>query len=185
MIRKRFTHWAVATLAVLALVPPAAQAADNTAIGTVAGVDADLNDSNTITLNTTTLSLIKTAFLQNGTPLVSGSTLPRGTLVKFVVYVDNTTAFATDSINVADVLAAGFQYQPGSIKVDASQNTGATAAAIFAAVDVAAAQTDAVSGADVVGFAGTTVSAGNTAGNGVVTVPAGKVWAMQFTVRMQ
>jgi hypothetical protein len=180
-----FQHWIVTVLALTLITAPVAFAADNTATGNVAGVDADLNDSNTITLNTTTLSLVKAAFLQNGTPLVSGATLPRGTMVKFVVYVDNTTAFATDSINVSDVLAAGFQYLPGSIKVDASANTGSTAAAIYAAVDAAANLTDAVSGADVAGFAANTVSAGNSAGNALVTVPAGKVWAMEFTVRMQ
>lgn len=183
--QSRFKFLTAAVLALVALSPALALAADNTATGNVAGIDADLNDSNTITLNTTTLSLVKAAFLPGGTPLVSGTTVPRGTLVQFMVYVDNTTTVAADSINVADLLVPGFLYQPGSIRVDASQNTGATAAAIYAAVSAAPVLTDAVSGADVAGFSGATVSAGNSAGNALVVVPAGKVWAVLFRVRMQ
>lgn len=171
--------------AVLCFVPVTARAADNTATGNIAGVDADLSNSNTFTLNTTTLALVKAAFLADGTPLVSGATLARGTAVKFLIYVDNTTGVAVDSVNVSDALAAGFAYQAGTIKVDASQNTGATAAAIFSAVDAQTALTDAVSGADVAGINAGTISAGDGSGNAMVTVPAGKVWAILFTVKMQ
>lgn len=164
---------------------PAARAADNTATGDIAGVDADLGNSNTFTLNSTMLALVKAAFLNDGTPLASGTTLARGTIVKFLLYIDNTTTVAVDSVNVSDPLAAAFAYQAGSIKVDASQNTGATAAAIYAAVDGTAPITDAISGADVAGISGSTISAGLSAGNAMVSVPAGKVWSMLFTVKMQ
>lgn len=169
----------------LVLAPAIARAADNIAVANIAGVDADLNDSNTITLTSNTLGIVKAAFLSNGTPITSGSTLARGTVVKFVIYLDNTTAAPIDSVNISDVLAATFSYQAGTMKVDTSQNTGATVANIFTAVNATAALTDVVSAADVAGVTGSTVSAGGGAGNGMVTAPAGKVWALLFTVKMQ
>lgn len=186
MNHRSFTPCVFAILAaVLILVPVTARAADNTATGNVAGVDADLANSNTFTLNTTTLALVKAAFLADGTPLATGTTLPRGTDVKFLIYVDNTTTVDVNSVNVADALDAAFAYQTGTIKIDASQNTGAAAADIYTAVDAQVALTDAVSGADAAGYNAGTVSAGDSAGNAAVTVPAGKVWAMLFTVKMQ
>jgi hypothetical protein len=176
---------AVFSIVLMVFGPSLAMAADNTATGSIAGVDADLNDSNTFTLNSTVLSLVKAAFLSNGTALTSGASVSKGTTVKFLVYVDNTTSSVADSINVSDVLNAAFVYQTGTIKVDVSQNTGATAASIYAAVNAAAAVTDAVSGADVAGITGSTISAGNVAGNALVTVPASKVWAMLYTVKVQ
>ena len=64
-------------------------------------------------------------------------------------------------------------------------NTGSTVAAIYAAANAAALLTDAVSNGDVAGISGSTVSAGATGGNAAVTVPASKVWAMLFTVKVQ
>lgn len=184
---RSFACAAIAGLCVLQLVfaPIMALAATNTATANVAGVDADLNDSNVITLTSATLGIVKAAYLANGTALSTGSTVPRGTVVKFLIYLDNTTTAPLDSVNVSDVLAATFAYQAGTIKVDASQNTGATAANIYAAVNAAAALTDAVSGADVAGITSATISAGNSAGNAMVTAPASKVWALLFTVKMQ
>src|SRR5262249_49677957 len=95
--------------------PQMALAATNTAVGNIAGVDADLNDSNTITLTTTTLSLVKAAFLSDGTPISSGATLAKGTVVKFLIYMDNTTPTPVDSVNVSDALAATFAYQAGTL----------------------------------------------------------------------
>jgi uncharacterized repeat protein (TIGR01451 family) len=175
----------VITFASLLLAPSVARAADNQALGNVAGVDADLNDSNIFTINSSLLALVKAAFLADGTALTSGATVPRGTLVKFLIYVDNTTGVPVADVNVSDTLDATFVYQAGTIKVDSSQATGATPAAIYAAVDAAAALTDAVSGADVAGIAGIVISAGSGAGNATVTVPGSQVWAMLFTVSVQ
>lgn len=174
-------------LALLAFTPTVLLAADNQATGNIAGVDADLDDSNTFTLNSVTLALVKAAFLSDGTALTSGISVPKGTLVKFMIYVDNTTAVQVNTVNVADVLDATFAYQAGTIKVDASQNTGATVANIFTAVNAASALTDAVSGVDEVGYTAgtTTISAGSAAGNTAVNVPASKVWAMLFNVVIQ
>ncbi len=169
----------------LVLWPGNGRAADNQAIGSVGNVDGDLDDSNVFTIDAALLSLVKAAFLADGTPLTSGATVPRGTLVKFLIYVDNTTTFAMNDLAVSDALDAAFVYQAGTIKVDSSQNTGATAAAIYAAVDATAALTDAVSGVDAAGISGNVVSAGDDTGNATVTVPASRVWALLFTVSVQ
>jgi hypothetical protein len=170
-------------LTALVFTPLTARAADNTATGDIAGVGADLNDSNTFTLNSTTLSLVKTAF-RNGTELASGATLPRGTLVQFLVYVDNTTAFAVDDLNVSDVLDPAFVYQAGTIRVDNSVATGAANAAIFAAVSASAPVSDANDG-DVAGIAGTTLTAGTGGGNAQVDIAASSVYAVLFDVTVQ
>ncbi len=157
----------------------------NTATGTIAGVDADLDDSNTFNINTTTLALVKTAFLSDGTPVADGADVPKGTTVKFMIYVDNTTDVPVSNVSLSDVLNAAFAYQAGTIKADASQATGATAANIYAAVNAAAALTDAVSGVDGAGITGATVSAGSDATNATVNVAANTVWALLYTVKVQ
>ncbi|MEZ4648040.1 MAG: hypothetical protein R3E97_04495 [Candidatus Eisenbacteria bacterium] len=156
-------------------------AADNTATGDIGGVDADLTDSNTFTLNSSTLALVKAAFLNSsGAALSSGSSVPKGTLVDFLIYVDNTTGVGVSNVNISDPLT-GFTYQADTIKVDNSQNTGATAAAIYASVDAQSALDDAVDGVDVAGISGSTISAGSGAGNAALNIAASKVWAILFT----
>ena len=175
----------VAVVCTLALASAGiAHAADNQGTGDIAGVGAALADSNVFTLNATTLALVKAAFLTNGTALASGSSVPSGTLVQFLIYIDNTTPIAVNDVNVQDVLDAAFTYQAGTIKVDNSQNTGATAAAIYTAVNATAALTDAISNGDVAGISGVTISAGSDAGNAQLDIAASKVWAILFTVQM-
>ena len=158
-----------------------AHAADNQATGDIGGVAGDLQDSNVFTLNTTLLALVKAAFLADGTQLSNNDTVPSGTLVKFLIYVDNTTALAVDDVNVVDDLV-GFTYQAGTLKVDNSVATGATEAAIYAAVNGATALDDAVDGVDVAGISGTTISAGSGTGNAQLDIQGDRVWAMLFTV---
>ncbi len=173
----------------------AAQAADNTGTGDVAGDGASLADSNVFSLNSTGagLALVKTAFLADGTPLTSGSTLATGTLVKFMIYVNNESSIAINDVSIQDVLDPLFLYQAGTIKVDNSvANCAATActpveqAAIFAAADASAALSDGVDG-DAASFtAGTTVDAGNeNQANAQLDVAANTVLALVFTVQMQ
>lgn len=160
-------------------------AADNTATGDIAGDGADLGDSNTFTLNTTTLGIVKTAFLTDGTPLASGAALPRGTLVQFMLYIDNTTSVPVVDVNVQDVLDAAFLYEAASIRVDDTTATGSTAAAIYATVSATAPLDDGVDGLDVAGIAAATLSAGASSGNVQLDIPANSVWAMLFTIEMQ
>ncbi len=177
----------------LALALPA-QAATNTVTGDIGGIDADLGDSNTVTLTVQALALIKRAFLADGTPITSGATLPRGTAVKFMIYVNNNTAFGISDVSAQDVLQAGFAYQLGTIRTDnavvncaAVVCTPAEEAAIYASVNGTAAQTDAIDPDGVSYSAGTTtIDAGNqSVANAQVNITANRVWAMLFTVVMQ
>jgi len=166
------------------IAPGAATAADNTATGDINGVASALNASNTFTINTSTLSLVKTAFLTDGTQLASGATVPAGTTVRFLIYVDNPTGVAVSNLSIDDVLAAGFQYLPGTLRSDASQATGATEAALYAAVSATAPLTDAVDG-DAASIVGTTVTAGATGGNTQVDLAASSVRSLLFDVTVQ
>jgi uncharacterized repeat protein (TIGR01451 family) len=175
------------------IISVSAFAADNTGTGDIGGVAADLTNSNTFTLNSTTLAITKRAFLADGTALTSGATLPRGTVVKFMLYVNNNTAVAVNDISMQDVLDATFSYQAGTIKVDnsvancaAATCTGPEEAAIYTAVDAASALTDAA-GDDVASHAAGTINLGNSVvgTNAQLNAAANTVYAVLFTVTMQ
>jgi uncharacterized repeat protein (TIGR01451 family) len=174
----------LAAVLALLLAPAAAMAADNTATGDINGVSAALNPSNTFTINPSTLSLVKAAFLSDGTQLASGVTVPAGTTVRFLIYVDNPTGVPVSDLSMEDVLVAGFQYTAGTLRTDASQASGATDAAIYAAAAAASPVTDAVDG-DAASITGATVSAGSTAGNSQIDLLAGTVRALLFDVTIQ
>lgn len=167
-------------------------AATNQGTGDIAGDAAALAPSNVFDLSSQQLALVKRAFLSDGTALTSGSTVPRGTEVRFLIYINNTTAFEATDVSVQDVLAGTFAYQPGTLKVDNSvancalgNCTPAEEAAIYASVNGQAVSTDAVDG-DVVSLTGATIDAGNNAqANAQLDVPANRVFAMLLTVRMQ
>lgn len=183
---------AITAMAWLLLAASPGIAATNQATGDIAGVDADLTDSNTMTITSSTLALVNRAFNTDGTPIADGASVPKGSTIYFLVYVNNTTAIPVSDLSVRDVLAAGFQYQAGTLKVDNSIDsctlascTGVEEAAVFAAVAAAAAGTDAVDG-DVVSITGTTIDVGNqAAANGQLDIAASKVWAMLFAVKVQ
>lgn len=184
---------AAVTMMVVALtLPVLAHAATNQGTGDVAGDAAALAPSNVFDLSSQQLALVKRAFLADGSPITSGSTVPRGTEVRFLIYINNTTAFEATDVSVQDVLAGTFAYQAGTLKVDTSvpncalgNCTPAEEAAIYASVNGQAASTDAVDG-DVVSIAGATIDAGNQAvANSQLNVPANRVFAMLLTVRMQ
>ena len=176
---------------VLLLSTPAAFAADNTATGDVAGDNAALANSAVFQLfNSAALQLVKRGFLADGTPLASGSTVPTGTTVKFMIYVSNASTIAINDVSMQDVLDPLFTFQPGTIKIDnstancaAAACTPAEEAAMFAAADGSAALTDAVD-ADTVSFTGgNTVDAGNQAqANGQLNAAASSSLVLLFNV---
>jgi uncharacterized repeat protein (TIGR01451 family) len=159
-------------------------AADNIGTGDIGGDGASLNDSNTFSLFSTTMSLNKMAFLTDGTQLTSGATLPRGTEVRFVIYIDNTTVFPLTDVSVQDVLDPAFAYQAGSMFVDNTAATGATPSQIYTAVSGGTAMSDPVD-ADAASAVGVTITAGTTGGNGQVDVAGNSVWAILFNALMQ
>jgi hypothetical protein len=117
----------------------------------------------------------------------------RGTIVKFMLYVNNRGGAVTD-ISLRDVMDPAFVYQTGTIKLDGSVTgcvadtcTVAEEAAVFASVDAQAPGTDAVDG-DSVGYtAGSaTIDAGNQdQPNQQLDVGANRVLAILFSVRVQ
>ena len=136
------------------------------------------------------LTLIKTAFETDGTPIPTGSIIPSPVVFKYLLYI-NHTGVATSDVSVRDVLDAAFQYQAGTIQVDNSVAecaltvcTAAEELAIFTAVDGAAFLSDAVDG-DVASITGSTIDAGNqNVANLQLNISADAVWAILFSVKM-
>ncbi len=183
------------------LVTPASWAATN--IGR-ANLGADptnpdtdyITDSAVLTITSTTLAVVKKAFLDDntGTEIVGGSSVVSGTIVKFMIYIDNSTSTQSTDVRLEDQLNdTDFTYQTGSITWNNNAtNTGATVATIFTDTNAAGggvALSDGVN-ADVAS-ADTTVSpdlvtmgahTGQT--NGVVNIPAGKIVSFMFRARI-
>ena len=181
---------AMATIVVLLLAPTIAMAAPNTGIGDVAGVDADLTNSNTFNLSAAQLALLKRAYV-NGVQVSNNDTVPTGTTAKFMIYMNNSTAIAVNDVTIQDVLAnPDFSYTLNTIKVDDTQTcAGVTCLlaeedTIFGILDAKANSSDSV-GDDVASFDGTdTIDIGNAneLTNATVNVPAGRVFAVLITV---
>ncbi len=139
------------------------------------------------------LEIVKRAYLADGTPIPSGATMPDGVAFFFVLYVNNRQGAVAD-VSLQDVLDPIFGYQPGTIRVDTSLAacaadacTPAEEAAIFASVSATSALTDAEDG-DVARYeAGTTtIDVGDqNASNAQLDVPANRVVAVLFSVRLQ
>jgi hypothetical protein len=189
-------HFAALMLGVFLILSPLAQAADNTGTGDVSGDTNALVDSNVFQLFTTgaALTLVKTAFVNStGVQLTSGDTLPAGTMVDFMIYVNNSASVAVTDTSIQDVLDPLFVYQAGTIRVDnAVANCAAVActpaeeAAIYASAILVGASTDAVDAPDVASFAGVTVDVGDeNAANGQQDAAANRVLAVVFTVQVQ
>ena len=183
-----FTVMAVAFMAAALLIPGSAMAAPNQGTGDIGGIDADLANSNIFSLSSTTLALTKMAFLADGTQLATGANLPRGTEVRFVIYVDNTTLFPITDVSIQDVLDPAFAYQTGSMKYNNALAAGASEALIYTTVNAVAASvaTDAISD-DVASAVGVTIDVGNSVvgTNTQVDIAANSVWAILFRALMQ
>ena len=194
--RKLTQHIAALMLGVLLALGSVAQAEDNTGIGDIAGDPAALGDSDVFQLfSSGALTLVKTAFLTaNQAPLTSGDTVPAGTNVDFMIYVNNKSDLLIADVTIEDVLDALFLYGPAdNIRVNNATAecalTACTAAeelVIYNAARVVAAGTDAVSGADSISFAGTTVNVGDdNVANAQQDAAANSVLAVVFTVQVQ
>lgn len=146
-------------------------------------------------------SLVKRAFLVDGTPIAGGTTVPSGTIVRFLLDVDDDTGGTVSDVSVQDVLAASFTYQAGVLVTDDTLASSAVCpggacdeAAIFAQVDGAGTPIgdgDAVTppiDADAGSFDGSaTVDFGDekNPNNARLDIPADRVWAALVTVRVQ
>ena len=189
---KTLQHIAALTLGVFLTLGHVAQVANNQGTGDVAGVGADLTDSNVFILSSTGsgLVLVKTAFLtSSGTQLTSSDTVPAGTSVDFMIYINNESSVPISDVSIQDVLDAAFTYQAGSIRIDntvadcAATCDAAEEAVIYAAAEDNTPLTDAAAD-DTASFAALTVDAGNSAvgTNAQLDVAGNTVLALVFTV---
>lgn len=180
------------------VVPGSAFAASNTATGSIAGTAADLTDSAAFNLFTRQLALYKTAYLADGTELADNARLPAGTVVHFLIYVNNDTSVQVNDVRMADTLNALFAYANNNsitIGTTAACTNGGTndglcnqteRDALWTAVSGGAATTDAAAAGDVVGVTGTTVAIGLQNGsNDQLDVPANTAWGVIIPITMQ
>ena len=177
-------------------------AENNTGTGDINGDSAALANSNVFVLSSTGagLALVKTAWMTgDGSPIGSGSTVPQGTSVDFMIYVSNQSSVAINDVSIQDALDLLFTYDGGtnSIRVlnvnlagtgscAAVACTPAEEAAIYAAASAVGANTNAA-GDDTSSFDGTDtvdVGNGNEATNASLTVAADRVLAVVFTVQV-
>jgi len=191
-LEKMTTRWktclavtaAVALCAAFLMSGPV-MAADNIGTGDIGGDSGSLNSSNTFSLFTTTLSLTKMAFLANGTALANSTILPRGTEVRFVVYVDNTTTFPLSDVSVQDVLDPAFVYQTGSM-MTATLAAGSLPADIYSTIINGAGTLTDGTADDIASYASSTIDVGNqNAANTTLDVPGSSVWAIMFRTLIQ
>ncbi|GJL83477.1 MAG: hypothetical protein DHS20C01_31110 [marine bacterium B5-7] len=142
--------------------------------------------------------LVKRAFLaSDGSPIPDSSTAPRGTRIKYLIYLNNPGSAISD-LSVRDVLDVGFLYQgvaaTGTSSLRVHNGTSACAladctpaeeATIFSDVEATSPLTEAIDG-DVISITGAIIDAGNEmVANGAVTVGAGTVWALSFEAIVQ
>jgi hypothetical protein len=188
------------TLAVVILLPSIVEAATNIGRADLGAdplvADSDyITDSGTLTITSTKLAVMKKAFLDDGTgtEIASGSSVVKGTIVKFMIYIDNSTNVQASDVRLVDLLdEVAFTYQAGSLKWNNSTtNTAAVVATIFTDTNGGVALTDAISGADVASVDTTqtpndriTMGAHTAQTNAVLNIPAGKIASFMFRARM-
>lgn len=157
------------------LIGGAAHAATNQATDPGGG-SVSLTGSGNVTISTTALQLTKQVWVggacyasqpaqvacnSSATTVV----VPVNTIVKFLIYVQNTSQITLSDVRFQDLLddsATGFTYQAGTIKSDASQTAVATAANIYTAAIAGTVQTDVVDtgGSNVVSITDANVEGG-------------------------
>ncbi len=202
-IGKNLRHLAATALAALLAMASVqtAFAEFNTGTGDVAGDNNALANSAPFELSSTGagLQLVKTAWMTNdGSPIGSSSTVPQGTYVDFMIFVNNLGSVDINDVSIQDVLNVLFTYQTDSIRVAnvALPSTGGSCAAavctsdeeaeIYAAASVVATNGDATGDSDTSSFAGTTVDVGDeNAANDPLNVTTDRVLAVVFTVQVQ
>ena len=175
---------------------PPGLAATNTIIAGIGGINngtlsgGDGTGSGRITINVTTLALVKQGRDLAGTVLPNGSNVSSGQQIYFVLYVDNPTITSADNIQMTDLLnESQFTYVPNSLETTVVA-TGANDAAIWGGVWTAL--TDGVGGPDDLasitdtgGPAGLDrVTIGAVAGqaNQALNIPGGSLRAIRFRV---
>lgn len=134
--------------------------------------------------------IVKKAFTESGVPIAPGTTLPAGTRVKYLLYVNNSSALILDA-NLQDVLNPGFSYVLESMTFDNTEGectlpdcSTTEESAIYTAADGGTTGSD-TEDTDEVNYDSGILNAGSgNASNAQLDLLANKVWAVVFTVRM-
>ena len=174
-------------------VTPSAAAAPgvtNRAYVSTGGDSNAANDSASDPTTVSVLALVKRAFRVDGTPIPNAAVLAKGTLFRFLIYVNNPGSALTD-VSLVDVLAPAFQYLGGTLRLTnapsacaAAMCTGVEESALFTAANAGTAATDAIDG-DVVSVVSSRIDLGNQVkANAQLNLAAGKVFAVIFSVRL-
>ena len=178
--------------------PLPAFAATNAAVGGIGGVDngtllgGDGTGPALVTFNVTDLALVKQVRDLQGNVLPGGANVAAGQEIFFVLYVDNTTPYAVDDIQLNDLLnEAQFIYVPNSLAVT-TVPTGASNAALWAGTwtpltDDTGAPDDMASIVDFGGPGGRdrlTIGSVSGQANQRVTIPAQSLIAIRFRARV-
>jgi len=164
------------------------------------GGGVSLTGSGNVTVNASSLQLVKQVYDSGGNCLASAPadatcnssatsvTVATNTSLKFMIFVRNTTDVAISDARFQDVLdesGTGFTYSAGTIKYSTSQTDAATIASIYTATNGGTAQTD-VLGApdDFASKVGSTFTVGAVTGqaNQSVSVIARRTFAVIFNV---
>ena len=199
-----FSRLVTPILLLLCLITGSAYAATNIGRGNIGAdptvPDTDyVTDSAVLTITSANLSVVKVAFVDDdtGTQIADGSSVVKGSIVKFMIYVDNTTATAALDIRLQDLLnEVDFTYQTNSLSWNNNVTASAAAlATIFSNTDTSGANTgvaltDTISGADVASADVTqtpddrvTIGAHTAQTNAQLNIPAGKI--ASFMLRAQ
>lgn len=155
-----------------------------------------ITDSATLTITSTKLAVLKRAFMDDnsGTEIVSGGSVVQGSIVKFMIYIDNSTSTQSVDVRLEDQLNdTEFTYQAGSLTWNNSvTNSAAAVATIFTDTNAGsggvvlsdAANGDVASANTAVSPDLITMGAHTGQTNGVVNIPAGKIVAFMFRARV-
>lgn len=199
-----FSKSVTPALLLLFLITGSAHAATNIGRGNIGAdptvPDTDyVTDSAVLTITSANLSVVKVAFLDDdtGTQIADGSSVVKGSIVKFMIYMDNTTATAALDVRLQDLLnEVDFTYQANSLSWNNNVTASAAAlATIFSNTDTSGANTgvaltDTISGVDVASADVTqtpddrvTIGAHTAQTNAPLNIPAGKI--ASFMLRAQ
>lgn len=155
-----------------------------------------VTDSPPLTITATTLAVVKKAFLDDntGTEITSGSSVAKGTIVKFLIYIDNSAAIAASDVRMEDLLdKTAFTYQTGSLRWNNNVTASAApVATIYTDTNTGPALVDAsgaadAGSADAVALPASvriTFGAHSAQANAPLNIPAGRVAAFLFRARL-
>lgn len=156
-----------------------------------------ITDSSPLTITSTQLTVLKRAFVDDnsGTEITSGSSVVKGTIVKYMIYIDNTTSAQATDVRFVDLMdEVALTYQANSLRWNNNVTASAApVATIFTDTNAgtSVALTDAISGADV-GSADTTqtpndritIGAVTAQANAVLNIPAGRIVSFMYRAKI-